>query len=263
MGIDPSSIPGIDPSKPSVARIYDALLGGSSHLPIDEHYAERGERFMPDARAIAQANRKFLGRAVQYMCQAGIRQFLDLGSGLPAEGNVHEIAEAATDGAARTVYVDYDPVAVLHGQAMLAASTTALYLLGDLRDPEPILSEAARWLDLTQPVGVLMVALLHNVQADDETTYAIVDRLRAPLAPGSHVALSHVISGAGVDGAIERIGSGIPLRLRPVDDVRAFFNGMDLVPPGLVPVADWRPDPDAEPLTHQAWLVGGVGVMRP
>lgn len=262
MGIDPSSIPGLDPDKPSVARIYDSLLGGSNNLPIDRHYAERSARVVPEVRAVVRANREFLAQAVRYMCQAGVQQFLDLGSGLPSQGNVHEVAEAATGGAARTVYVDYDPVAVLHGQAMLGESTTALYLLGDLRDSGSFLDEAGRWLDFTRPVGILMMAVLHNLDADDATTYAIVDRLKGTLSPGSHLVLSHVVTGEGADqDAADRVGTGMPWNPRPLEDVRALFAGMDLVPPGLVPVADWRPSPSVAPSARQSWLVGGVGVV--
>jgi S-adenosyl methyltransferase len=240
----------IDMTKPNIARVYDVLLDGKDNFPPDRVMAKQVLKLVPEAKVVARANRDFLRRAVRCMAGAGIRQFLDIGSGLPAQGNVHEIAQGAVP-AARVVYVDNDPVVLVHARALLGSAPGAGFITGDLRRPEEILALVADrdLLDLSQPTGLLLVAILHHIN-DDEDPAGIAARLRAALAPGSHLAISHFCN-PGPDHpeearlAVEserlfneRLGTG---RWRSRAEILAYFGGFELLAPGLVPLPAWRP----------------------
>jgi hypothetical protein len=245
-----SSIRAIDSRVPSVARIYDYLLGGSTYFEVDRETCERVSAQYPGGieagRIHVRANRRFLGRAVRYLVtKAGIRQFLDLGSGLPSEGNVHTLAQDLAP-EARVVYVDNDTVVLAHAQDMLRGapegSTTFLYQ--DLRNVEQVLAGAAETLDLEQPVAVMMVSVLHGI-AEDQDPYGIVARLFEALPSGSHLVVSHLSSEITPEagGLVERLTTHLPEPLadRSQAQVARLFDGLELVPPGVVQIDRWRP----------------------
>jgi len=238
----------IDTRTPNPARIYDYLLGGKDHYPADRKAAEAILAVAPQARQGARENRAFLQRAVRHLAQAGIRQFLDIGTGLPTQGNVHEVAQAITADA-RVVYVDNDPMAHSHANALLTNNIpTTLAVLADLRQPEAILDhpQVRRLLDLTRPVGVLLVAVLHFIR-DEGHPVRVVARLRDAMAPGSYLVISHATgdfhpqAGAKVTQVYRQASA--PLVLRTREAIERFFDGFDLIEPGLVQPAAWRPDP--------------------
>jgi hypothetical protein len=256
----------IDRSVPNGARIYDYMLGGKDHFQADETAAERMIAANPAAPLTARANRAFLGRAVRFLAKdAGIRQFLDLGTGLPTQQNVHEVAQGVAPDA-RVVYVDYDPVVVLHGRALLATTGTVTVVQGDLRRPNEILAhpQTRRLIDFDQPVAVLLVAILHFI-TDEEDPAGIVARLRDEMAPGSHLVISHTANESPDEVmAAAQQGfrmAGAPLTPRTRAEVARFFDGFDMLDPGLVEVSQWRPDtPEAPPPSGSPWtIVGGVG----
>jgi SAM-dependent methyltransferase len=231
----------IDVDRPSQARIYDYLLGGSLNFASDREAARELIAMVPDVPLVAQANRAFLRRSVRFLVDAGIRQFLDIGSGVPTRGNVHEIAPEA-----RVMYVDIDPVAVAHSQAILAGNDRVGVLREDLRQPAQIMRhpEIRGLLDLTRPVALLVVSVVHFI-ADSDDPIGILGTLRDAVAPGSYLALSHVttdgrshVPAASPNGA----RSDTFARPRRPAEVERFFAGFDLVDPGLVPVEHWRPD---------------------
>jgi SAM-dependent methyltransferase len=235
---------------PSIARIYDYLLGGSHNFPADLEAATAFLARWPDARETMRANRAFLGRAVRYLAgPAGIRQFLDIGSGIPTMGNVHEIAQQTAPDA-RVVYVDNEEVAVLHSRAILARSQNATAIQADLRRPAEMLGspQLLGLLDLSQPVALLLVAVLHFFPDSDQPA-ALVAELRDALAPGSCVVISH----GTTDGQATHVAAAMghynqttaPFQPRTRAEVLTFFEGLEMVDPGLVPVPLWRPDPPA------------------
>ncbi|MGW4503936.1 SAM-dependent methyltransferase [Streptomyces sp. NPDC004436] len=241
--------PGIDISVPSVSRIYDYYLGGSHNFEVDRQAARRAMEFMPGLPKIMQANRAFMRRAVRHAVAEGITQFLDIGSGIPTFGNVHEIAQAASP-QARVVYVDHDPVAVAHSEAVLAGDDRTGVVAADLRKPQEILTAPAvgRILDLDRPVALMLVAVLHFLE-DSDAPYEAVAELRDALAPGSMLILTH----ASYEGIplTEEVASGTvgvyrdirnPLVMRTGEQIRNFFEGFEMVEPGLVSMPDWRPD---------------------
>jgi SAM-dependent methyltransferase len=240
---------GIDLSKPSVARAYDYWLGGSHNFAIDREFARQAIAAVPDLRLVAQANRAFLHRAVRFMADQGLRQFLDIGSGIPTVGNVHEIAQKAAPGS-RVIYVDIDPVAVAHSEQILSGNDRAAVFEGDLRHPAAILSHPVTQglLDFDKPVGLLLCSVLHAVP-DADDPYGVVGQLTKALAPGSYVAISHGTE----DSRPSEMGEGArlsgrtttPVTLRTRSAVERFFTGLDVVEPGLVWSPLWRPeDPD-------------------
>jgi len=237
---------GLDTSTPNPARIYDALLGGKDNFPADRTAAHAILNVAPQARRGARENRAFLQRAVRYLAaDAGIRLFLDIGTGLPTQGNVHQIAQAVSPDV-RVAYVDNDPVVHVHANALLADNTTTVAVLADLREPEVILGhpQVRRLLDLAQPVAVLLVAVLHFIR-DEEDPAGLVARLRDAMAPGSYLVLSHATAdfhpeaGAKITDVYQRASA--PLVLRSRSQIGRFFEGFDLVAPGLVQPASWRP----------------------
>ncbi|MEV0391975.1 SAM-dependent methyltransferase [Polymorphospora rubra] len=238
---------GVDPNRASAARVYDALLGGSANFEVDRELAARMLGAEPQAGRFARANRSFLRRAVQGMLDEGIDQFVDLGSGLPTVGNVHEIVHA-TDPGGRVVYVDVDPVAVGYSRYLLAGVDGAAAVQADIRDVGSILEDAEtrRLIDLSRPVGLLAVAVLHFVENDPA---AILARFRVAAALGSYLVVSHLTTPAQMSrqavGVVQRYreSTGSPLTFRTHDQVVDLFAGWDLLPPGVVPVDRWWPDP--------------------
>lgn len=236
-----------EPERPSAARMYDAMLGGFHNFAVDRQAVERARAIYPDIALAARANRAFLRRAVTWLLDQGVAQFLDLGSGIPTVGNTHEVARRRNP-AARVVYVDIDPIAVAHSAVLLGDDPRAAALQADVRDPAAILAHPTtrRLLDFDRPIGVLLLALLHFVR-DDEEAGAIVRTLREVLPAGSYLALSHATYEGvppEVMAQIERLyaGTTTPGKARTAAAIARFFAGWELVEPGLVPVPWWRPD---------------------
>jgi SAM-dependent methyltransferase len=258
--------PDVDLDRPSAARVYDYLLGGSHNFAVDREVAEGVLRFAPDARAAAHANRAFLHRAVAYLVSAGVRQFLDLGSGIPTLGNVHEVARGAAPDA-RVVYVDIDPVAVAHSRALIGESADVAVIHADVREPRLILDDPDlhELIDFSRPVGLLMVALLHFIP-DSDRPAEIIARFRDALAPGSHLVISQVGSGpvsAPGQEAHDRYVRAAPVTLRSRGEVTAFFDGFELVEPGLVEPAEWRPEsPELVRYFQDIPTLAGVGIKH-
>jgi SAM-dependent methyltransferase len=256
---------GIDFSTPTVARAYDYLLGGAHNFAADREFARGWLAAIPEFPLMARANRSFLHRAVQFMIDAGIRQFLDIGSGIPTVGNVHEIAQKA-DPQARVVYVDIDPVAVAHSRQILAGNDRATAIMEDVRRPDAILEhpDTRALLDFDQPVGLILAAILHSVPNGDDP-YGIMTRLRDALPSGSCVAISHVTADSRPEEVheAERMTkqTATPTTVRSRDEIMPFFDGLDLVEPGLVWVPQWRPySPDDVGDHPERFLTyGGVG----
>ncbi|MGW0610626.1 SAM-dependent methyltransferase [Streptomyces sp. NPDC002788] len=258
----------IDISVPSVSRMYDYYLGGSHNFEVDREAARRAMEFMPGLPKIMQANRAFMRRAVRYAADQGIGQFLDVGSGIPTFGNVHEVAQAARPGA-RVVYVDHDPVAVAHSEAVLEGNDDAAVVAADLLKPQEILRspEVERLIDVNQPVALLLVAILHFVQ-DEDDPYGAVRELGEALAPGSLLVLTHA-SYEGIPLPPERAGGAVavyedirnPLIMRSREEIARFFEGYDMVEPGLVAMPRWRPDTAPEDEDPYAFS-GFAGVGR-
>ncbi|MCP3798431.1 SAM-dependent methyltransferase [Allokutzneria sp. A3M-2-11 16] len=241
--------PSIDMTVPSVARIYDCLLGGSHNFAVDRETAASLERFEPHARAAARLQRAFMGRVVRYQVSQGVRQFLDIGSGIPTVGNVHEIAHQV-DPSCRVVYVDFDPVAVAHSELMLRNTPGTGVVQADLRDPDAVLGSTAvrRLLDFSQPVGLLFMLVLHWIPGETRALADLLGHYRDPLAPGSHLALSH-ITRDGQEGRVDGVAdvmresrSADRFTARGYDEIITLFGEFELVEPGLVGCARWRPD---------------------
>jgi hypothetical protein len=236
----------VDLSTPNVARMYDYYLGGKNNFASDREAAEQALEFAPQIRLAAQQNRAFMGRAVRYLAEAGVRQFLDVGTGLPTQSNVHEVAQdAAPD--ARVVYVDNDPVVLAHGRAILGGAEHVQIVQADLRRPEEILDRPGvrERLDFDQPIAILLLAIVHFLQDADDPE-AIVGRFRAALPSGGHLVLSHVCGEAlpeSVPGVTEVYNhSTTPIVARSPERIAGLFGDLDLVEPGVVNVAQWRPD---------------------
>ncbi|HEY7223995.1 MAG TPA: SAM-dependent methyltransferase [Micromonosporaceae bacterium] len=240
-------------AKPATAaRIYDYHLGGIHNFPADREVAEKMVKMFPQVPAITRAGRAYLRRVVAYLVAQGIRQFLDIGSGIPTQGNVHEVAQALAPDS-RVVYLDIDPVAVSESIDILDGNPTATALWGDLRDPQAILDnpQVRELIDFSQPLGLLLVAVLHFVP-DDEQADDVVARLTSALAPGSYVAITHVtLDDQDLDEGhvaqtkdLYQQRTATPLGLRTREQVAGFFQGLELVEPGLTWAPAWRPDPD-------------------
>lgn len=241
----------VDIETPSAARMYDFFLGGSYNFASDRTLAQQYMQVLPDMPIIARAQRAVLNRAVRYMAEQGIDQFLDLGSGIPTVGNVHEIAQQVNP-EARTVYVDVDPVAVAHATALLEGDGQTGVIQADVRNTghvmsQPIISDL---LDLSRPVGVLMIAVLHFI-ADTDEPADIVAAYRERVAPGSHLAITHATSdyhpvmARQAEGVYR--GASHQMHYRTKQEIASILAGYDLVDPGLVDMIQWRPDRDAGP----------------
>lgn len=233
--------------QPNTARIYDYWLGGTHHFPEDRELGERIMQVFPNVEQSVRVNRAFLRRAVKTVAQAGVDQFLDLGSGLPSVGNVHETAREVNP-AARTVYVDIDPVTAEFGRAMLIGTQGVEILNADLRDPSAVLgsNEVARCLDLSRPVGLLMVAMLQFVP-DEENPAGVVAAYRDACTPGSYLAVSHPtneFNAPQMQTAVQLYNvATLPTTLRNRAQIAALLGGYELLPPGLVEPVRWCPQP--------------------
>jgi S-adenosyl methyltransferase len=252
----------IDTTVPHIARIYDYWLGGKDNFAADREAAQHAMDANPALRLGVRGNRAFLARAVRYLAaEAGIRQFLDIGTGIPTANNTHEVAQSIAP-ESRVVYVDNDPVVLAHARALLTSTTAPTgYVDADARDTATILGGAARTLDLTQPVGLMMIAILHCIPGDTDP-YLVVSRLLSGLPAGSYLALSHPASDIRPDVApatLARLNAAMPqkITLRSRAEVARFFDGLDLVEPGVVRIPDWRPASDLERANpNEMW--GGV-----
>jgi hypothetical protein len=238
--------PGLDTTRAHPARIYDYWLGGKDNFAADREAAEATIRAFPGIVASVRAQRVFLGRAVRYLAgEAGVVQFLDIGTGLPAADNTHEVAQAAAP-ASRVVYVDNDPLVLAYARALLASGPRGAtgYLDADLRDPGGILARAAATLDFSRPVAVMLIGILHLLGEQDEP-HAIVGRLMAAVPPGSALVILHPASDVGSELGQMTVEynkrSATPATLRSHDEVARFFGGLDLLPPGLVHLGSWQP----------------------
>ena len=268
----------IDTSRPHPARIYDYWLGGKDNFAADRQVGEKVAELAPWVITGARGNRAFLTRAVRYLAQAGIRQFLDIGSGLPSSGNVHEVAQAV-DPACRVVYADNDPIVLAHARALLTRDERTVVVAGDARDPVDLLADPAvrEHLDWTQPVAVLFVAVLHFLDGDEPAR--IIAQVRDHLVPGSHLVVSHVADLPDTAQAPQRAAAtqaaadlyadlAAPFVLRAPEQVAGLFTGFDLAEPGLVPAHLWRPDrgqpgPSVPVLAGVGRLPGRVAAADP
>ncbi|MCP2336557.1 SAM-dependent methyltransferase [Actinomadura rupiterrae] len=260
--------PGIDPSVPSVARMYDHYLGGKDNYASDREAAaaviEASIRTGTDIRVAVRDNRAFLGRTVRALAEAGVRQFIDIGAGLPTQENVHQVAlRAAPD--ARIVYVDNDPIVLVHARALLADNPRTRVIEGDLHDPAAILDdpEVTRHIDFGQPVAVVFCAILQFIP-DDAEIAAILETVRGRLASGSHLVISHPFPGEQPDEVFDTVSdvytrtrSG-SFTIRGSKAITSFFAGTELLEPGIVPVQNWR-NGDTEPDFTVPSYLGGVG----
>ncbi|AEH11587.1 MULTISPECIES: SAM-dependent methyltransferase [Protofrankia] len=254
----------LNPDVPHIARIYDYWLGGRNNYAADRKVAEEVLAALPITPVSVLANRAFLGRSVHHLAaEAGIRQFLDIGTGLPSANNTHEVAQRAAP-TTRVVYVDNDPIVLVHAKALLTSSPqgTTTYIEADLRNPDIILKKAATTLDLTQPVGLMLVAILHCV-TDEDNPYEIVTTLLNAIPPGSHLILSHPASdivAEEVRMASTRMNTSMAEKVtfRSHEQVLRFFDGLELLEPGLVPTTQWRPEPGADTTPMPVW----AGIAR-
>jgi hypothetical protein len=262
-----AGVPHIDTSRAHPARMYDYYIGGKNHFAADRELADKALASWPAGRIGLRENRAFLGRVVRYLAaEAGIRQFLDLGSGLPATNNVHEVAQAAAP-SSRVVYVDNDPLVLAHARALLTSvpEGRTAYVQADIRQPAAILSSpiVRSVLDFSQPIALMLVATLHFLPDEDKPS-EVVGALLAALPPGSYLAASHITlehDPVGVGGGQQvYLDAGISMNARDSDEFAALaFGGLEMVPPGVVPVSEWRRDsPGPVPTVAEVSCYGGV-----
>lgn len=254
-------------SQVSPARMYDALLGGSHNFEIDRRAAEMGKALVPDLPRVALSNRAFLRRSVRFLVDAGVRQFLDIGSGIPTAGNVHEVAQEI-DPEIRVLYVDIDPVAVAHSRAILAGNERATAVEADLRKPADLLTQvrATGLLDFEQPVGVLLFAVLHLL-GDDDHPGAAVRSVYEAVPSGSYVAISHLTSStrpedAAALGTNSAEQNKIGIHFRTQEAITGLFGDWQLIEPGVVELPTWRPEPGESESENGARSLGLAGVGR-
>src|SRR5579859_491543 len=254
--------------RPNVARMYDYFLGGAHNFAVDRQAAEELYKLFPDLPLIAQANRAALRRAVQALGQAGVDQFLDIGSGIPTAGPVHEIAQRVNP-RARVVYVDVEPVAVAHSRALLQSVPNTAALRGDVRHADEFVERAdvRELIDFDRPIGVLLVALLHFVPEDD-IAYATVRSLRDAIPSGSYIVITHAATEQNEQGRLNTVEelyqhASSPFHFRSRAQIEAFFDGFELVEPGLVYIPLWRPESDEDLLLDDPRRSNGyIGVGR-
>jgi hypothetical protein len=257
------AVPDFEVNTPHIARIYDYWLGGKDNFEADRTAAELALAATPTIVPGVRANRRFLGRAVRYMAaEHGIRQFLDIGTGIPTSDNTHEVAQRLTP-QARVVYVDNDPIAAVHARALLTSTTgPTAYIDADAREVGRILEEAARTLDFGQPVGVMLIAILHCVPDEDNPGQLVRD-LMAAAAPGSFLAITHpardqlAVATKAEESLTKSMRQKVTFRTR--DEVAGFFAGLDLVEPGVVPVQEWRATSELDFNSAPTAMWGGVG----
>jgi S-adenosyl methyltransferase len=253
----------VDMDRPSVARVYDYYLGGFHNFAVDREFAEKVIQAVPEVIIAARENRAFLRRAVRHLVDLGIRQFLDLGSGIPTVGNVHEVAQSV-DPTSKVVYVDLDPVAYSHSRAILADNPHATAVCADLREPAEVLADPRlrAHLDFDQPMGILLVGVLHFV-LDEQRPADIVAAYASASAPGSHVVISH----ASVEGKPENSDEGVTLYnrstatvvLRDADQVEGLLDGLTVLEPGVVMLPKWYPDSPDEAGPGEVPCLAAVG----
>jgi hypothetical protein len=238
-------------AKPSIARVRDYWLGGRHHREVDRHFAENTAMCAPHIPYLVRAQRALLGRMVRYLVEQGVRQFLDLGSGVPTLGHVHEIAQAL-DPAARVVYVDHDPGVAADGRYLLEGNDNAVLIDADLRNPDEVLAhpQTRRLLDLSEPLAVLVIATLQHIPDSEKPCVAIAG-YREVLSPGSYLAMSHYGTDTQLVTAYTlfdqmKLGSRPEVNLRDRNAIDCYFDGLTLVEPGIVPILLWRPDSDEE-----------------
>jgi hypothetical protein len=256
----------LDTTVPHSARIWNFWLGGKDNFAVDREVGSRLRGTYPAIADLARSDRAFLRRAVGYLArEAGIRQFLDVGTGLPTLDNTHEVAQRAAP-ESRIVYVDNDPLVLLHARALLTSAPegTTDYVEADFRDPGTILAAAARTLDFAEPVAVMLLGVLGHF-SDDEQVASLIGQLMVAAAAGSYLVIAHGSStSAGlVEAARQYNSSGAaPYHLRSPEQLSRFFEGLELVPPGLVPVPEWRPEPSPSPATAEVYSCCAVGRKR-
>jgi len=255
--------PTVNPNTPTIARVYDYWLDGKDNFAVDRALAEKFMQADPMTRAGVRSNRAFLGRAVRFLAgEAGISQFLDVGTGIPTASNTHEVAQLVNP-MARVVYVDNDPMVLAHARALLTSVTApTAYVDADARDTGKILAEAARTLDFTKPVALMLIGLLHCIP-DADDPYRVVAELVSALPPESYLAISHPAADIHATemaegAAMMNAALAVPLTFRPYDRVIPFFDGLDLIEPGVVSTTQWRPDPGADTTPLPGW----TGVAR-
>jgi hypothetical protein len=254
----------IDTTKPHSARVWNYWIGGKDNYPIDREVGEQVAEVFPNIVDIARHSRAFLGRVVRYLAgEAGIRQFLDIGTGLPTHDNTHEVAQRVAP-ESRIVYVDDDPLVLVHAEALLTSNPrgACAYIDSDVRDPDKIVNEAAKTLDFGRPIGLMMLGIMGNVD-DDAEAYDMVRRLLAALPPGSYMALNDgtnvVYHEESSEGARLRADAGDPYRVRTPAQITRFFDGLELVEPGVVSVSRWRPEATPFGLPDEVDAFCGLG----
>jgi SAM-dependent methyltransferase len=257
---------GIDTNTPQSARVYDFLLGGKDNFAADRAVGATLIDLVPTLPVQVKANRAFLARSVRYLVgEAGIRQFLDIGTGIPTANNVHEVAQQIAP-ETRVLYVDYDPVVLAHARALMTSSSTGktAFILADLREPESILSNPtlASTLDLNEPVALMLVGILHHIRDDDDPD-RIVEMLLDVLPSGSYLTVTHPSADFDPEAMIPLAAaaeqSGIPYVPRSRKEVERFFADLEFVEPGIVPVLAWRPDPDTSTDINSVYGWAAVG----
>jgi hypothetical protein len=263
---DERSLPDVDIRRPNMARMYDYALGGKDNFASDREAVENLFRLAPENAYVPKANRRFLGAAVRFAAEQGITQYIDLGAGLPSQGSTHEVARLVQPDA-RVVYVDSDPVVLAHARALLAGNDSGLAVIAeDIRDTGRILdhSHTKRLIDFSKPVAVLFVAVLHGIPDAGDPAGIVAEFVRR-IAPGSYVILSHLTrEGQPADIVAKKeevwAKSATPMAYRSRDEILRFFDGLDLVEPGLATVTRWRQEPaDAQLDAAGSWTLAGVG----
>ncbi|WP_043621678.1 SAM-dependent methyltransferase [Nonomuraea candida] len=252
----------IDTGIPSPARIYDLWLGGKDNYEIDRVVSEQILAAVPELPVLARTNREFLGRAVRHMAgEAGIRQFLDIGTGIPTANNTHQVAQSVAP-ESRVVYVDNDPMVLAHARALLRGSEegSTAFLDADLREPDKILAAAGEHLAFDRPIGLTLLGVV-DFLPDTGEAREIIRRLMAAMAPGSHLAISHGLVGKQLEEGVRHWNEsgGSPMTLRTLEEVTGFFDGLELLEPGVVPLPRWRPVPETLYADHEAVYYAGVG----
>ncbi|GLW65321.1 SAM-dependent methyltransferase [Actinomadura rubrobrunea] len=255
---------GIDITKPSIARAYDVVLNGKDNFEADRAFVREIVKVVPEIYDVAKYNREILGRGVRFLAEQGIRQFLDLGSGLPTVENTHQVAQRVAPDA-NVVYVDNDPIVLAHGRALLAENERTAVVTADLRDPKAVMSdpEVTRLIDFGRPTAIMLVGILHHLH-DDEDPQGIVEAYMSAVPSGSYLFVTHFCASSQAARDAEKqylaiLGTG---RFRTVEEITAYFDGLDLLEPGVVPLPLWRPDgpvpPEGELTVGQRLMYGGI-----
>lgn len=256
------SIPEIDTSVGHPARVWDYWLGGKDHFPADREVGDQILEALPEFGVIARADREFLGRTVRYLAgEVGIRQFLDIGTGIPTANNTHEVAQAVAPDS-RIVYVDNDPIVLVHARALLTSTPEGAteYIDANLREPAKVLEAAQETLDFDLPVAVTLLAILEFVPSTADAK-SIIDQLLDPVPSGSYLVISHPVHSESMDeaGRLWNESGATPVTIRDHDEVASLFGGLELLEPGLVPLPQWRPVPETRYTDREFSYVGAVG----